>query len=418
MSEIDLNAPNPGAGDRPGALVFASHGGRFNNTYWKEFGPRLGLAYQVNNKMLVRAGYAMTNTPPIGFGAGFTYRFDGRVNKPPGSNPTGFSDDPAIYLRDRFPDLARALPDTDRSSANSQPFLTTTAKDANRPGYVQNWNFTIQYQLPKETVLEVAYVGNKGTRLWGQYAFSELDSLPSKMFSMGDILNDPVSLHPQYTPYAGFDTTLPVAQALRPYPQFLGVQEAFPYNTNSTYNSLQVTVTRRLTRDLGFLAAYTFSKSIGYVDSNGFPAYYTATSQDYYNRGLERSVTTFNYPQDFKLTWVYEAPAGKGRRFDLGWANHIVGGWQLAAIHNYHSGDPIQLFQAGLNIPVGFAFGIRPDLLTGVPATLGGAPTKVDVVNGTPYLNPAAFTPPPVTQNGVPLRVGTAPQHTGATSHG
>jgi len=410
MSEVDLNTPNPGAGNRSGALVFASHGSRFNNTYWKELGPRLGFAYQVNNKMVVRAGYAMTNTPPIGFGVGFTYGFDGRVNKPRGSNPTGFFDDPAIYLRQRFPDLARALPDTDRSSANYQPFLTTTAKDANRPGYVQNWNFTIQYQFPKETVLEVAYVGNKGTRLWGQYAFSELDSLPSKMLSLGDILNDPVSLHLQYTPYAGFDTTLPVAQALRPYPQFLGVQEAFPYNTNSNYNSLQVTVTRRLTKGLGFLAAYTFSKAIGSVDSNGFPAYYTATSQDYYNRGLERSVTTFNYPQDFKLTWVYEAAAGKGRRLDLHWANYIVGGWQLAAIHNYHSGDPIQLFQAGLNVPVGFAFGIRPDLLTGVPATLGGAPTKVDVVNGTPYLNPAAFTPPPVTPNGVPLRVGTAPR--------
>ena len=259
-------------------------------------------------------------------------------------------------------------------------------------------------------MLEVAYVGNKGTRLWGQYAFSELDSLPSKMLSMGDILKDPVSLHPQYTPYAGFDESLPVAQALRPYPQFFGVQEAFPYNTNSNYNSLQVTVTRRLTTGLGFLAAYTFSKAIGSVDSNGFPAYYTATSQDYFNRGLERSVTTFNYPQDFKLTWVYDTPVGKGRAFNLGWANYVVGGWQLAAIHNYRSGDPISLFQAGLNIPAGFAYGIRPDLLTGVPETLGGAPSRVDVVNGTPYLNPAAFAPTPVTPNGVPLRVGTAPR--------
>jgi hypothetical protein len=411
MSEIDLNARNPGAGNRPGALVFASRGSRFNNTYRREFGPRLGLAYQVNNKTVVRAGYAMTNTPPIGFGLyGFSYGFNGTVNVPSGTSPTGFVDDPAIYLRQRFPDLPGALPDTNPSSANYQPLLTTTARDANRPGYVQNWNFTIQYQFPKETVLELAYVGNKGTRLWSSFAFSELDGLPSKMLAMGDILNDPVSLHPRYTPYGGFNTSLTVAQAVRPYPQFPGVQEAFPYNTNSNYNSLQVTVTRRLTSGLGFLAAYTFSKAIGYVDGNGWPAYYTATSQDYYNRGLERSVTTFNYPQDFKLTWVYDPPAGKGRRFDLGWANYIVGGWQLAAIHNYHSGDPVQLIQAGLNIPAGFAFGVRPDLPTGVPATLGGAPTKVDVVNGTPYLNPEAFPPPPVTPNGVPLRVGTAPR--------
>jgi hypothetical protein len=411
MSEIDLNASNPGAGNRPGALVFASHGNRFNETYWREFGPRLGLAYHVTNKMVVRAGYAMTNTPPIcnKFGYGFDYGFNGTVNVPAGTSPTGFVDDPAIYLRQPFPSLQGTLPNTDPSSANYQSYLTT-ARDANRPGYVQNWNFTIQYQLPKETVLEAAYIGNKGTRLWGQYAFSELDGLPSKMLSMGDILNDPVSLHPQYMPYAGFDTSLTVAQALRPYPQFFGVQEAFPYNTNSNYNSLQVTVTRRLTTGLGFLAAYTFSKAIGYVDGNGPGAYYSPAPQDYYNRSLERSVTTFNYPQDFKLTWVYDTPAGKGRRFDLDWANYIVGGWKLAAIHNYRSGDPIALFQAGLNIPNGFAFGIEPDSLTGVPETLGGAPTKVDVLHGTPYLNPAAFASIPITPNGVPLRVGTAPR--------
>ena len=53
-----------------------------------------------------------------------------------------------------------------------------------------------------------------------------------------------------------------------------------------------------------------------------------------------RSVTTFNFPQDFKLTWVYEIPVGKGRHFDLGWANYVLGGWQFAGIHNYRSGNP------------------------------------------------------------------------------
>jgi len=365
----------------------------------------------VNTKLVLRAGYGMTNTPAIcnNWSYGFDYGFNGIVNALAGTSPTGFVDDPAIYLRQPYPSLQGSLPNTDPSSANYQTYQTT-ARDANRPGYMQNYDFTVQYQLPEQTVLEAAYVGNKGTRMWGKYAFSELDGLPSKMLSMGDILNDPVSLHPQYTPYHGFNTSLTVAQALRPYPQFFGVQEAFPYNTDSNYSSLQVTAAKRLTTGLGFLAAYTFSKAIGYVDGNGPGAYYSPAPQDYYDRRLERSVTTFNYPQDFKLTWVYDTPVGKGRRFDLGWANHIVGGWQLATIHNYRSGDPIALFQAGLNIPNGFASGIEPDSLTGVPKTLGGAPTKVDVLYGTPYLNPAAFSPTPVTPNGVPLRVGTAPR--------
>jgi hypothetical protein len=231
---------------------------------------------------------------------------------------------------------------------------------------------------------------------------------------MGDILNDPVSLHPQFSPYPGFPDDNTVSQAMRPYPQFYGVEEQFPYNTNANYNSLQVTVTHHLTNGLGFLAAYTWSKAIGYVDSNGPAAYYT-TVQDYYNRGLERSVASFNLPQSLKLTWVWETPFGKGRHWDLHWANPVLGGWQLAAIHNYSSGAAIAVGESGLNVPPGFAPSIRPDIVSGQQLTVGGVPGHVDVQDPTPYLNPAAFTPSPLTSNGVPLRVGTAPRNLPAT---
>jgi hypothetical protein len=403
MSEIDLNVPNLGAGDRPGALVFAGPGRRhFNNTYWKEFGPRFGMAYEVSNKMVIRTGYAIMNTPPVANNwryTAFTYGYNGTATVHSGANPDGFIDDPSIYLSQPFPSLPGALPNTDPASANGI-VASTTAKDANRPGYVQNWNFTIQYRLPSDTVLEVAYVGNKGTRLWGGHAsctlagncgsvFSEYDALPSSLLSMGDILKEPVSQHPQYVPYAGFDTTQTVAQAIRPYPQYLSVQEQFPYNTNSNYHSAQVTVTRHFSKNLGFLAAYTWSKPIGYVDQVGVGGYYS-TVQDYYNRGLERSVTSFNLPQNFKLTWVYDVPVGNGRRFDLHWANYLVGGWRLSAIHNYSSGPALAVIESGLNIPAGIGYGIRPDVISS-KETLGGSPGKVDFFNGTPYLNPDAF---------------------------
>jgi len=410
MSEIDLNAPNPEAGNRPGALVFRSH---VNNTYWKEIGPRVGLAYKVSDKMVVRAGYAMTNTPPIannwGYG-GFTFGYNGTVNVPAGTSPTGFIDNPALYLSQPFPNLKAPLPNSDPSSANFTQGATT-APDANRPGYVQNYNFTIQYQLPGQTVLEAAYIGNKGTRVWGGtpgLGYTEYDGLPTRLLGMGDVLNDPVSLHPQYSPYAGFPTDQTVSQALRPYPQYYGVEEQFPYNTNSNYNSFQLTVTRHLTSGLGFLAAYTFSKAIGYVDSNGPAAYYT-NPQDYYNRGLDRSVTSFNLPQSFKLTWVYDTPFGKGRRFNLHWANPILGGWQLAGIHQYSSGAALAVGESGVNTPPGFSTGIRPDVVVGQKQTLSGG--KVDVQVPTPYLNPDAFMQSPLTPNGTPLRVGTAPRY-------
>jgi hypothetical protein len=407
MSEVSLAVQNPEA-RRPGALIF---GDRFNDTYWKQILPRVGFAWRATDKMVIRGGYAITSTPPIanswGYG-GFTFGYDTNVPTLAGTSPTGFADDPSIYLRNPYPS-PRPLPNTDPNSANYLD-VATTARDANRPGYTQNYNFTIQYELPGSTVLELAYIGNKGTRMWGGtpgQGYTDYNGLPSSMLAMGDILNDPVADHPQFMPFPTFDDSLSVSQALRPYPQYGQVNEQFPYNTNSNYNSFQVSATRHLTTNLGFLAAYTFSKAIGYIDANGPDSYYTA--QDYFNRKLDRSVTEFNLPHQFKLTWVYETPFGQGRRWNLGWANAVLGGWQFAGIHNYSSGAAVQVTYSGAIIPVGFAQGSRPDILN-TKLTLGGASSNTDFNVGVPYLDPDAFAPPPSTPNGVPLRPGTAPR--------
>jgi hypothetical protein len=418
MSEISLTAPNPGADNQPGALVFGS---QFNNTYYGLIGPRFGFAYQFRNNIVVRGGYAITNTPPIANGwgyGGFLNGFNGSDNVIAGTNPNGFVDDPSIYLSTPYPAFNATLPNTDPTQLNYESTVTTTAPDANRPTYVQNYSLTVQYLLPKETVLEVAYVGNKGTRDWGGQSgssytgggWSEYDGLPSSLLSMGDVLTAPVSQYPQYLPYASFPTDLTVAQALRPWPQYFGVEENFPYNTNSNYNSLQVTATKHLTKGLGFIAAYTWSKMIDYVDNNGPGAYYVVV-QDYANRGLERSISSYNIPEDFKLTWVWQTPVGKGRHWDLHWANPFLGGWQLSAIQHYSDGNPVQVTESGLLIPNGIAPNIGPDV-TGQPLTLGGSANNVDVFNPTPYLNPAGFSLVPHTADGVPLRVGSAPRYT------
>lgn len=99
------------------------------------------------------------------------------------------------------------------------------------------------------------------------------------------------------------------------------------------------------------------------MDQNG-PASYSATAQDYFNRKLERSVVSFNVPQSFNLTWVYDLPVGKGKTFDLHWANYVIGGWRLSAIHGYASGSALQLSESGVNVPLGFAPGIRPDVIS------------------------------------------------------
>jgi hypothetical protein len=81
----------------------------------------------------------------------------------------------------------------------------------------------------------------------------------------------------------------------------------------------------------------------------------------------------------------------------------------LTAIQNYISGPSLAIVEAGLNIPPGIGYGIGPDVVSS-QETLGGSPGKVDFFNGTPYLNPAAFAESPITADGTPLRVGTAPR--------
>ena len=326
---------------------------------------------------MIRGGYGITSTPPIannwGYG-GFTFGFNANVPTIAGTSPTGFADDPTMYLRNPYPSLQGPLPNTDPNSANYQDVLPRRAMPTG-PDIRRTTTLRSNTSFPAHTVLEAAYIGNKGTRMWGgspAAAIPITTVCPSSLLAMGDILNDPVSDHPQFLPFPTFDTSLSVAQALRPYAQYGQINEQFPYNTNSNYNSLQVTVTKHLTKNLGFLAAYTFSKALGYIDANGPGAYYTSV-QDYFNRKLDRSITEFSTPHQFKLTWVYETPFGKGRRYNLGWANPILGGWQFAGIHNYSSGLPFQVNYSGFSIPAGFAPGIRPDV-SASNLTLGGAP--------------------------------------------
>ena len=407
MSYIDLGAPDPAAGGLPGLLTFKN---RPTTTYWGEIGPRLGIAYQLNNKMVVRMGYAMMNTPPTannwGYG-GFTTGYNATVSAAAGTSPTGFVQDPAMYLNQPFPSLGYNLPDTNPANGHFNAGQTVSP-DGNHPGYMQNWNLTLQYLLPNQMVVEAAYVGNKGTRMWG---FNQMDVVPATNLRLGDTLIDSVSAHPQYSPYAGFPTDLSVAQGMMPYPQYYNVTDFYAYNSNSNYNALQLTVTKHLTKGLGFIAAYTWSKTIGYQDSNGAMGY--GAPQDYFNRGLERSVASFNQPQNFKLTWTYDTPFGKGRRWDFKKWNFVLGGWQLAGIQNYASGFPIAIGSSGLNTPAGFG-SIRPDVLNSNMAN-GSIPGSADYSEPVQWMNAAAFANVPMTGNGVPLRVGTAPRNLNLT---
>lgn len=407
MSGVDLTKPNPGAGNRPGALVFVDELGRkgFQNTYWRQFAPKFGFAYAISEKLVMRGGYGINNSPPIsnGFGFGGTLGYNGSISRSAANVQLRFPEDPVMFLHDRYPDFTGTLPNKSPTLANGLG-TSYTAPDSNRLPYVQNWSFGFQYQLPAFTVLEVNYIGNKGTRLmaWG---YDNLNAVPFEVIPRyGDLLPRPWSAAsgvPQ--PYPGFTGT--VLQALRPYPQYTGISPAFPNFGWSSYHSLQVQATRHWRGGFSLLAAYTFSKSMALADT----AIDSESVADVFNRRLERAITQFHFPHYAKVTWIYELPIGPGKWIDLGGiAGKIIGGWQLTGIHQFRSGAPISIGTGGINNPLGAA---RPDYVLG-QAIIANHDAPINfrgVAGATAYLNRNAFANPPVFPGGqnVVQRFGT-----------
>ncbi|HYI97963.1 MAG TPA: carboxypeptidase regulatory-like domain-containing protein [Bryobacteraceae bacterium] len=399
MSAIDFDLANPGAGNRPGALAFADDLGvrGFQDTYWKQISPKFGFAYALSDKMVLRGGYGINNTPAIsnGFGFGGTLGYNGNINVTSANTPIRFAEDSLGNLDQPYPSFTGTLPNKSPSLANGQN-IDYYPITGNRLPYVQNWNFGIQYQLPWSMVLETNYVANKGTRLIAK-GFDQPNNLPFTVTQQyGDLLPRPWSASsPIPAPYPGFSGTN--LQALRPYPQFTGINNIFPNIGTSSYQSLQMQLTRHFKNGIAILGAYTWSKSLGLTD-NAIDAENVA---DVFNRNLERSITNYHQPHVAKLSWIYELPIGPGRAIDVnGFLDKVVGGWQITAIHTFRSGNPVAITTGGLNLPTGNA--IRPDYVGGtdIVANSDADINFRGIPGGTAYLNRAAFANPPVFAGG------------------
>jgi hypothetical protein len=410
-SGFDPTTPNPGAGNIPGALVFLEDLKRksFQNTYYGEFGPRFGFAYAINEKLVLRGGYGLMYSPPIANVWGLA-SIDGYS----GTNNFATSNrDPRFYWDNGYPAYTKTLPNKDPALDNGSSINWNTRDSARQP-YTQNYTFGIQYLLTKDTTISANYVGNHSYRL-NAGSFANANQLNPKYLPMGDTLLDDVASHPEIKlPYAGFEGI--VANALLPWPQYAGggVTYQFPHVGKANYNALQVVGTRRLTKGLGFLASYAFQKTLTNTDGANF--YYGGLSQDVYNRRLEKSVAQFDHTQQFRVTWIWELPFGKGRPWlnRGGVVNVLLGGWTITANQQYQSGNPLSI---GTSIDTsGYLFNgtIRGDVVSGQPLTVPQS-GRLDLAAGTgiQVLNPKAFAEPPTTPGGVVLRLGNSPRYFG-----
>ena len=324
LSYFGPNTPNPGAGNLPGAILFAGKTGPRHpeNTWYLGFGPRFALAYAVNPKTVVRGGYGiyfdMEDMP--GTDSGVSQ--DGYNATPNfGSSVGGLQ--AAFQLSHGLPQNFTPPPMLVSTIDNGlNPAIYRPAK-ANHLPYAGQWNLTVERELGGNSYASVSYVGTKGTRLLSQ--LYPLNALNPKLLSMGNSLYDTFSpgqpsLDGVPVPFTNFANTMEgcapsVAQALTRFPQYCGGIIGRDENEgNSTYNALQVKVEHRLSNGLWVLGSYTNSKTITDSD-NAQPGGATQEAViSPFQVHRNKSLAVNDIPQIVSVSTNYELPLGRGKQ--------------------------------------------------------------------------------------------------------
>jgi len=301
------------------------------------FAPRVGLAWEVAPKTVIRAGYGMFFYPGSGgigggisdLGSGWlvnTYVYLGQPPAAPNTPPPGASlAEP--FKAGFFTPPSRMV----GSSINSQ------FRDWVTP-YNQQWNFSIQRMMPGDFLVEAAYVGSRGQRIWINRNQS---AVSTKYLSLGPALDELVP-----NPYYGIITTGSLSaakvrrsQLLKPYNHYSNVNRFRDAVGDSVYHGFTLRVDRQMKNGLRFQAAYTVSKMIDNVQERfGSRSKYI----DPNNLRLSRSISEWDRPQVLVLNFVYELPFGPGKKWARsGLSRWVVGGWQISGITTFEKGEPV-----------------------------------------------------------------------------
>ncbi len=415
ISEFDRSVPNPAAGGLPGAMTFLGSGPgrlgkrRYGETWPWGFGPRVGFAYKLGANTVLRGSYGLFNAP-------VSQNQWAQVQQHYGFDPqyTLASQDqgitPAFNWDNGFPVSGFNTSPTISPTISNGSGTSFVGKNSARPPQVQMTNISVQHQLPGNMLLEIAYLNNLGHHISTTSA-EEINQLDFNRYgSLGSLLNQSVyspaavaaGIKP---PYAGFQGS--VAQALRPYPQFQGINGISSPIGNSTYHAGQVKLQKRFSSGLTFLVGYTLAKTLTDLDST--PGYFAAGPQNAYDRRAEKAPASSDSPQSVVGSYTYELPFGPGKRF----ANsknvmnrYVLSGWSISGIHTYRKGGFLSVTTNGRLPTTGDSVALsqptlRPDRVLGANPLTGigcqGFNPATDI-----YLNRGAFADP------APLTFGNA----------
>ncbi len=454
QSFLNPTLPNPAASNYPGALQFSGSGPDSCNcatpikTDYKDFGPRVSLAYSPNPRTSVRAGFAIMYAH--GNAAG------GRGGGRNGTGQLGYDANPSFtsVLGNGAPAFfwsaqtalpavyANNVPTGGLPPYQKAPFFDPTLNTGfcsgpgclaaggaitfgdpdigGRPPAFNNYTLSVQQAFTDNLTLTLAYSGSQGHYL--PSAVGRIDyanQINPAYLALGNDLNLLVTSSANVAkyntdaaaaglpafklPFANYTNTF--GRALTRFPQYSSISDIFGGIGNSNYNSLQVTVNQRLSHGLTFNANYVWSREIDDVTGSA-----STGSRTVYNTRLERSIGNIDRTNLVTSTATWDLPFGKGHRFGASsFVSPIVSGFELSSLILIQSGAPLA-FTGSCTIP--FTGGECPPNLNptfaGSPSINGGLGSGNN--NATPnhnavYLNAAAFTNP------APYTFGNAPRN-------
>jgi len=422
------------------------------STTWGNFSPRVGLAYQLSTDpkwgRVLRAGYGVFFAQAFYPGWGGGMSLNGfNLNQAFGTtqDPVTSQADPAFYLDNAVPLPGQLPPFISSGYANGRDLLYRPA-DGNRRPYAQQWNLTIERQLPQNIFLSVAYVANKGSRLGSNLnPVNVLNPFDPKIKGLeapitpidpscatatpapganckyvpelsAVFTSDSQTLYGVTSPYPGWVQQLKgagvcdptVAQALSRFPQYCSNLQGLNENHGSSiYHSFQVKAEKRFSKGLYMLVAYTNSKLITDAADNtqsGGGGVWNGTQGviSPFEEKRNRSLAPDDVPQILSAAFVYDLPLGKGKSYlhDSNALNYAVGGWQVSPIIRYSRGTLMWVRSDTCQVIGRFAQGCLVGLVPGVNPFLQdpnsfnpGKGCPSDVPNCNSLLNPAAFEP-------------------------
>jgi hypothetical protein len=321
--------PNPAAGGRIGAAIFeATCGCTFVSNYPYAAAPRLGIAYAINPKTVLRGGWGLAYAVPPDINLQNTANL---TNTPTGVNAYGDVNAPGTVPQPVWPNFSPAQ--TPLPGATSSNFLASLDRNASRPARQNQYSFGIQREITRNLVIEASYVANRG--VWWPGPLGYLNQVPFSALGLSPYSNAADNLLLGSTigstavtsrlgiiqPYAGYSSTNTLANALRPYPQFSTIAVTNSPTGNTWYDSLQMKGTQRLSRGLQVNGTFTWSRAFTSIRPQLFA-------------GSVKSLQSTDQPFVFNVNILYTTQTYFHSRL----ANLASKDWSFGAYVQYASG--------------------------------------------------------------------------------